>query len=240
VSVTEGRTRGSYNLTVEDKDVTLTAFILGSEGTEINKRIGSSKPFAGWEVVYENSPTGWDISPVIRPTSSIVVEQSAEDSWSAAIWSLNNGKELGLRFVDSPRMARWASASDWQLDLDTTRGTVEIHRKDTKISVHSAGSAVINSELNLIKVPNLIDKYGESKKAYINASKVRGIFGAQKKITLLLIVLFIVQEILLLIYKHRVKRHYVSIRVFVIAGWVMIGFMLPVFGGSVLAWYRGL
>ena len=240
VSVTAGTTIGSYNLAVEDKDVTLTTFILGSEGTEINKRIGSSKPFAGWEVVYENSLTGWDISPVIRSTTSIVVEQSAEDSWSEAIWSLNNGKELGLRFVDSPRMARWASASDWQLDLDTTRGALEIQRKDTKISVRSAGSTVINSELQLIEVPNLSDKYGESQKAFINAWKLRGIFGAQIQITFVLIVLFVVQEILLLIYKHRVKKHYVSIRALVIVGWVMIGFMLLVFGGDVLALYRGL
>ena len=93
VNLRKGERPGSYILETKDSNVKLTKFILTSEGAKISQFKGSFSPFAGWESH--------------KPASAIVIEQPANDSWAAAIWSMQNSFGPMLQFTEPPSMQYW-------------------------------------------------------------------------------------------------------------------------------------
>jgi hypothetical protein len=125
VNLREGKLLGSYVLDATNSRITLTDFIFGSGDVKTKHFKGSFMPFAGWEV----------IEPQSMPASAIVVEQSANDSWTATVWSMQSDFNTSFKFTDRPYMQYWEDAEAWKMVLPIESGRMIISRNSEMFSI---------------------------------------------------------------------------------------------------------
>jgi hypothetical protein len=212
VKMSEGKISGSYNLKGENSSVSLTTFFITSGGEKIRRYRGSFTPFAGW---VKN-----------KPADSVVIEQPAENSWSVAIWSLENANKPSLRFAGQPYVQKWQSPEEWEIALPVEKGLFSIWRKGNSVYVNEGIRSKSTKLIKLTKAPDISDKYGEIRIGYKNAAskypKYKPILSSRWKITYYLIFIFVLQEVFFLVYKKVHGKHYAVFRILTILGWAGI------------------
>jgi hypothetical protein len=220
VSLSEGKIAGSYQLRAQDISSGLTVYVLGSESTQVKTMRGSLRPFAGWEIVGSKP----------LPASALVIEQLAHGSWSAVVWSWEDDVTPTQHFERHPYMTAWKDAEDWKIALPFKSDLLELQRKDDKISAHSSGDIESDISLELIKVQGFAKEIQQIHHNFSFAKekypKFRDNFAFRLKITKLLIIFFILQEILLFIYRKAVGKGFLILRSCNMIGWVIIGLWL--------------
>lgn len=221
VQVSKGELSGAYDLKSPRSGATLKAFIFGSRNMEMNEARGRSAPFAGWEVE----------EGVALPTTSIVVEQPAKDSWAVAIWSLENPAGPTLRFTERPTMQSWDNAEKWEIRLPIEAGLVGVRREGNRITVDggTAGGEGAD-EVTLTEMGDPNDQIAEIRAAYEAAERkfppFRDFLEYRLKVTALLVAVLLLQEIFFYIYKRAFQKYYAELRGLNLLGWAGVGMWL--------------
>lgn len=222
VSLSEGEIAGSYQLQANNIGSRLTTFILGSEGSQVKVMRGSLRPFAGWEVI--------GFKP--QPASALVIEQPAQDAWSAVLWSWDNASAPRRHIAGKPYMADWKDADHWKIMLPIKPDFLEIRRDGTKVIAHQSSDGVSNLSLEITKAPDVTQKIRQIHSNYATTKdkypKFRDKFESRLKITKILIVLFVLQELVFLVYRKAVKKSYLMVRLCNVVGWGTIGLWLNI------------
>jgi hypothetical protein len=222
VNLSPGEIAGSYQLRAKDIDAELTTFVLGSEGSQVKTMRGSLKPFAGWEVV-GSKPT---------PASALVIEQPADNSWSAVVWSWDDGVSPTRQFEHLPYMAAWKDAEHWRIALPIKPGLLEIRREETKLSAQHSNEVGNGIALQLTQAQDITREISQLRKSYAIASdkypQFRVNVPSRLKATKFLVGFFVLQEILLFAYRRAIEKGYVLIRLCNLIGWIAVGVWLNV------------
>ncbi|MGH8069438.1 MAG: heparinase II/III family protein [Candidatus Entotheonellia bacterium] len=220
VSLREGEVAGSYQLRAKDISSSLTAFVLGSEDTQVKTLRGSLRPFAGWEVVGSEP----------QPASALVIEQPAHDSWSVVVWSWDDGVTPPRQLERQPYMAAWKDAEHWKIALPIKPGLLEIQRENDKLSARESSDVGSDIALEITRAQDVTQGIGQVHNSYAMARdkypRFRANFASRLKITKLLIVLFLLQEIVFFVYRKAVVKGYLVIRLCNVIGWVAISLWL--------------
>jgi hypothetical protein len=219
VSLEQGGIPGSYVLAARRPPIRLRTFVFGSPSPLIKEFEGSLSPFAGWHVV-NGSP---------RPAPAIVIEQPARDSWSIVVWSLEGNQIDSTRFLTSPQVLSWKNPDDWSVELRGGSEVREVRRQQRRITVRDAQSSVIET-LELTPAPDVTDQVAQIDAAFAKAQRAYPIFHdllrRRTKVTLLLFVVFLSQELFFLFVRRRHSNYYRSLRVFNLVGWIGVGWWL--------------
>ncbi len=212
VKMSEGDIPGSFNFMGENSSVSLNAFFITSGGEKKRFYSGSYAPFAGW---VQN-----------KPADSIVIEQPVENSWSVAIWSLENTEIPSLQFTNQPYMQNWESPEEWRIVLPVETGLLNIWRVGDSVYVDKGIRSESTKGIKLIEAPDISDKYAELRTGYKNAASKYSTFNPllsyRWRITYCLVFLFILQEVFFFIYSKVHRKHYVGFRMLTVLGWVSI------------------
>lgn len=216
VSLRKSNMDVAYRLQAGQTTLTLAAFILGSRDMTVKEVTGSLTPFAGWAMI--NVP---------RPAPALVVEQPANNGWSVAIWSLEDGRDSPNRLVGTPHNFRWGGTDDWGVTLPTASGGVEIRRQGSEVFLAHGTKVGRIESLTLTKASNSTDAFDRISASYNATAKkypgFRESLAFRIKITYLLIAILVLQEIFFWGYRRLVGRHYLALRIFNACGWAGVG-----------------
>lgn len=192
VSWQPGQTTGAFCLHGHDVDVQMNMFFTGSPGTEQRLLRGSSSPFAGWQVQHS--------SPV--PAYSLVVEQPANHSWAATIWTWQKSG-AAEKLQGPPQMTHWVDATHWEMRLPGAAGPSALRRESNVLRLHSARGD--DAELELTAPLDIGPAYSELRNQFAASASRYPVFSAKlvrrKKVTYLLFVIFLLQLAFFLVYK---------------------------------------
>jgi hypothetical protein len=213
VKVSEGNIKGAYELRVDGNPIRLAAFLLGSQGTEIKQSRGSVRPFAGWEVV----------NGIPQPSPTFIVQQAANNGWSAAIWMLKRDSSNVDNFTTLPYMKDWRGPEVWTLVLPLQSGQISLNRRYNQISQNGAHFA----ELGIESGPAINGKVAEIRASYNRAAiqypEFRDLLTYRWKVTYGLLLLFLLQEVGYFAYKKVASRYCIPLRPVMICGWAGVG-----------------
>ncbi len=216
VSLEQGRIPGSYVLAAPRPPIRLRTFVFGSPSTTIKEFEGSLSPFAGWHVV-NGSP---------RPAPAIVIEQPARDSWSIVVWSLEAGQVDSTRLLTDPQVLSWKDPDDWSVELGRASGVRAVEREQRRITVRDARNRVIET-LELTPAPEVIDQVAQIDAALAEAQRAYprsyDLLSRRTKVTLLLVVVFLGQELFFSFIRRKHNDHQRILRVFNLVGWMGVG-----------------
>jgi Heparinase II/III N-terminus/Heparinase II/III-like protein len=216
ISIREDRRAGSYSLLPEDHDSILTAFIFGSDHTEV-KHVND---------VFESVPRKPSVESAMDVGPQIVVEQPATNSWAVAVWVWDNGVKTVSQFVETPRMAHWEDAENWKLALTVSGGTIDVWRGGNLIFIRNHIGSIETLALKFSNESELIYQSDRIRNAYIDTSDKYQKFNAHLryriKVTQMLILILVSQGFFLAVYKRGKGRHYEGIKITVLGVWTSI------------------
>jgi len=216
VSLEKGRIPGSYVLAARRPPIRLRTFVFGSPPPTIRGLEGSLSPFAGWHVV-NGTP---------RPAPAIVIEQPARDSWSIVVWSLAGRQINSSHSLTDPQVLSWKDPDDWSVELGGESEVRQVTHEPRRITVRDARNSVIES-LELAPAPDVTDLVAQIDAAFAKAQsqypRFDDLLGRRTKVTLLLLVVFLGQELFFSFLRRRLNDYYRSLRVFNLIGWVGVG-----------------
>ena len=213
VVVTEGKFTDSYYLQTADKPVTLQSSYIASRGAIINHYKGSLQPFAGWV----NN----------EPADALVIEQPANNSWSVAMWSLGDLSATSVRGAGKPFMRNWMGPESWDIILPQQTGQLNIGRDGNRVYGNEVREIHSIQEVKLKEAPvGIADKYNAIRTAYRNAAEkyptFRDVVQLRWRMTYLVIVSFVIQEVVFIVYRQNNGRHYERFRSIAVTGWLSI------------------
>ena len=215
VNLRKDTTPGSYILESRQRSLRLKTFVLSSPGATIREFQGSMSPFAGWHVV--------DGLP--KPAPAFVIEQPARDAWSIVVWSLEAGLRDSPRAVALPR-ASWNGADDWTVEVPTRTGTYELVRDRNRIALSDGQHGVVET-LDLGPAPDVSRQVATINTAFATVGQAYPRFDDQlrrrTKVTYLLLVVFLGQELFFWFMARKRPAYYLSLRVINLGGWIGVG-----------------
>ena len=214
-----GQADGSFVLGRANCDDHLKAFFFGSPGTTQKLLRGSYRPFAGWQVE--------DGRPV--PSSSLVTEQPAKNSWAATVWMWEKGGGHS-RFQGQPQMAHWTSATDWEMHLPVAAGEVMLLRQGERVQIQNHRGT--EEMVQLTAAPDVNSRLAELRTQFVSAGLRYPAFHPESskrlKVTYLLAGLFVLQQLFFTVYKriHAPKLdalRWLSLMVWIAGGIWLVG-----------------
>jgi len=215
VQLREGTIPGSYFLDTGNNSARLTKFLFSSGRMKTIQLQGSFSPFAGWDFT--------------RPAPAILIEQPANDSWSVAIWSLQNASEPHLKVTAQPYMKQWKSPEFWKIAIPHASGLTVISRENERIYYNSEDKhhRMKSKELILTEPPDVKHELNAIHAAFkTTASKYpRKNYSMHLhfKATFFIFLIFSLQEAFFLIYTRIDGRHNIALRSLSLLGWMTIG-----------------
>lgn len=221
VSVTSGQTPDSYTLSAANAGTKMDVKILGTSGMSSRTLTASRDPFAGWLAVRYK----------VTPAPAIVVQQLAGDSWAASLWSLTPSQFD----VHQASMLRWDGLESWTLQIPRKGGAEPVNLSRSYSRLNWSGDDRSDGRyLDLVKPRDVTSTIEKTRTAYAESiAQYPGDFypnlQLRKKITYLLIALFLCQELFSFFYRRRVRVGYTSLRLLAATTWVMGGFWLAAF-----------
>ncbi len=221
LQVTEGLTPGSFVLNIGDEDSQkyLVAWFLNSNESKITRFRGSRDPYLGWQAV--------DFKAV--PTTSIYLEQPADDSWAVTVWSLRNSNKSTAYNTESPAVEQWNGPEHWAVSIPDISDRVKIKREADKIIVNDPESRG-EIELLLEKAPSVSGERAAIRSAYDKSADKYPFFhstiAVRAKITKLLLLVFVFQEVFFFAYRRYTKRFYIPFRILNCLCWIIGGIWL--------------
>lgn len=229
VEVREGQIPGSYILSSPSNTAVMKTFILSSSG-EIYQYKGSRSPFAGWQMAAGEVP---------KPASAIMVEQPASDSWSVAIWSLDDARSQAKQIAVVPSMQSWKGPENWTIVVPRGSGAIRLSRESDKISL-AEGGASLSSMLGLAasegidrKVAEIYTATEDAKREY-RKPRVRDEIAYRFRMTYFAIALFVFQEVFFFAYERFFSYGYTLLRGLSLIGWILVGIWLTVIKMSLI------
>ncbi|MBT8351103.1 MAG: heparinase II/III family protein, partial [Deltaproteobacteria bacterium] len=196
--VSPGGGPSEYILRSEKHKSILITYFLQSEDTKIKLVKGSYSPFAGW--VTSN------------PVSSIIIDQPADNSWTASVWIIENNDQWQIQLDQKPIMKRWKSQEDWEMQISNLSGILNIYRKFDKLrtikiingsetfkTLSLRKSTVPDGEKNIIKIA-----YDHAGKKY---PRKRFYIDRHIRVSQIVLVLFILQEAFFIFCRIRANRY---------------------------------
>ncbi len=208
------RADGSFLLKGDHSGQQLDLFILGSTGTEEKLLRGSVHPFAGWQVE-SGAPT---------PASALVVEQTAHNSWAAAVWSWQPSGNVS-ELTGQPQMTSWANAANWALRLPGSGGEITLRRQGDKLLLHSDRGT--DTTLELRAPPDIDSQLAELNRDFASSAARYPRFyentAKRWKVTYLLIGIFVLQEFFFYLYKRGQWPHLRTLRLLSVIAWIVGG-----------------
>jgi hypothetical protein len=218
VSLRSNAASGSYDLSTEGGKYAMQAFLFGSPGTRIREFRGSAQPFAGWQVV---GSTG-------HPTSALMLEQSASDSWATAVWSLRNIESTNATFSRAPFMKSWSGPEHWELVLPTAKEELTVRRDSNRVSVRSASRSVVQETLE--PGPDVSAQTARNRAAYQVAAakypRFKDYVEYRSKVSYLVIALFLLQELLFFVIRRMPERLTMRVGALSVTAWTCLGIWL--------------
>ena len=194
----------------------LRTFVFGSPSTTIEEFEGSLSPFAGWHVV-NGSP---------RPAPAIVIEQPARDSWSIVVWSLEGSQVDSTRFRTDPQILSWRNPDDWSVELGGESEVREVGREQRRITVRDARNSVIET-LELTPAPDVTEQVARIGASLAKARRAypgfRDLLSRRTKVTQLLLVVFLSQELFFSFIRRKHNDYHRRLRVLNVVGWMGVG-----------------
>jgi Heparinase II/III N-terminus/Heparinase II/III-like protein len=191
------RADGSFLLKGDHSEQQIELFVVGSPGAQQKLFRGSVHPFAGWQVE-SGRPT---------PASALVIEQPAQNSWAAAVWSLQpsgNASALSGR----PQMTNWADATNWEMRLPAAGGETTLRRQGNKVLLHPDRGT--DTALELRAPPDINSQLAELNRNFgLSAARYPRFYEntpKRWKVTYLLIGIFVLQQLFFLVYKFLVYK----------------------------------
>lgn len=216
VQINEGKIPGYYNFELQNNGISLSLFIFGGLDPHIRRVRGSWSPFAGWE---DN-----------KPADAIFIEQPADNAWVVTMWSLDHAFSPSLRVSGQPYMHEWKDSEDWKIAIPVESGMMSISRKKDRVWVNENAGDGMSNEVILIKPVEQGHAYTNIQAGYKAAARKypRSSYNLHRrlKVTYLLMVIFLLQEIFFLIYRKLIRVYYVQLRVLSVLCWAGIGVLI--------------
>ena len=222
IDLKEGQFPGSYDLTHTLNESVLNSFVFGSSGTTIRRYKGSHIPFAGWQMAEE----------IPKPAPALMVEQSANDSWNVAVWSLHAASEA-KKITAMPSMSSWRGPESWIISLPTESGPMQLSREGDEIFLKN-GRATLLAHLTLARPAGIDEKITEIQAAKERtrreypAPRFRDAVEYRYKATYVAILLLLLQEAFFAVYKSFTHDRYLLLRGFSAVAWIVVGIWLVV------------
>jgi len=146
------------------------------------------------------------------------------------IWLLDKVGSETLKFASHPYMEYWENAEIWKVVLPIEGTTININRKGEELSIEWVSQKERDKKIILASGPEVGFEVEKIREAYRNSSRkyprFRDVLDFRVKITQLLILFVILQEILFLIYKKINGRYYARLKVINICLWIAVGIWL--------------
>ena len=213
----QGQTAGAFRLQSPHSNDSLNVFFLGSQGTKQSLFRGSFRPFAGWQLEHH--------LPI--PASALVVEQPAQNSWAATLWTWEKEGAIS-RFEAAPQMTHWEDASHWEMHLPGEKGEMALRREGNTLRLNPGHGA--DKALELMAPPEIGPAYAELHRQFVaSASRYRLFFvdpKRRKKITYLLLGIFLLQSIFFTVYKRAHGPFLDSLKYLNLIAWIVGGIWL--------------
>jgi hypothetical protein len=168
------------------------------------------------------------------PTSTVVVNQSPKSAWTATVWSVEQNDQ-DWKLVDKPVIDRWQNDESWSLTLPSSAGALRVRREGKMIGVTLKGK--YESSLLMTGGVGTSDAKDKLQAAYTTAHAIYGdryrdLSYYRAKVTKILLLLLVLQELFFLAYRRLYGHYYATLRGISISGWLVVGFWLP------LAYFR--
>ncbi len=211
------RRGGAYRLEGPGPNHYLNLFSIGSANTAEKLFRGSFRPFAGWQ--FERGLT--------VPASALVVEQPARNSWAATIWIW---EKAGLTAWSDgqPQMIYWKNATDWELQLPAQAADLSLTREGNMLRLHSERGR--DQTLALVAPSDISPRLAELQSQFAETALQYHYFiensPKRLKITYLLLGIFLLQEILFVLYKRISAPHLSVLKYLNTMAWVLGGIWL--------------
>jgi len=218
VRVRGGNAASWYALETVRAGVTARAAFVASSGSTIQEYRGSYAPFAGWHVVH--------YAP--EPATTIGVEQPAGESWLGVVLSL---AETSTGFTEPPRLSAGDGPEEWRLTLRSGAGFTELQRHGDRYSfTRRNGRSSVTDTLRLVAPPDPAPELQAIRTAFEATASVYPRFQEQGprrlKVTYLLALLILGQELFLFVVRRTAPRSYVPLRVASVCCWVGVAVWL--------------
>jgi hypothetical protein len=205
-----GKARGQVSLSV--------AFLGGSEGHGIEQVAGSIEPFGGWVA------TG---THVMKSTSFLV--GIPPNSWSAAVFQLV-GPQGGGPLLLQPDMTLWQGPENWRMVIPSGEGAIEIFRDGHNLgilqSVNGSTSSVVTLEEGTDITAERVAIQEKFESAAERYEKFKPFYRYRIRISYVLVILFIFQELGIAFYKKFISPRVTILRTTASFCWLGLGVWL--------------
>jgi hypothetical protein len=187
---------------------------------------GSHHPFAGW--VTEHGEPG--------PADAVVTDQPSDGAWAMTIWVLDD--RLPKQATDKlTSQVHWNNAQSWKVLVPLTKGGRLIARDGNGISLslvpgpQSPPRTPITASLNdasanLSERAVLDNNYRAAAARY---PRVRDLFSYRLRASAAAIVIFLLQELLVALYRRVAGKHLAALRILTLLGWVGLSLFAVLF-----------
>lgn len=214
VQVAAGESPGSWRLRQSATGFAMSAYLLGEPSPVTRLVRGSREPFAGWQMV--ETP---------QPTWAIIQEQPAASAWSMMAWSKPESASAAAAPTARPAI-EWRGPDDWRLLLPLKRDTARISRAGDTLILSSPTSAG-QTRIDLPRPPGVDTAVAAIHAAYARVAAAHPRFQDElpyrTKVTYVLLVLLIIQEVVLAAWRRVRSRPDTWLRLAALAGWVAVG-----------------
>jgi hypothetical protein len=209
---------GWYIFSADNPHSTLTTFLIGSPEMKVRRYRGSLKPFAGWQIL-NSTPVEAD---------ALVVEQPANHSWSANIWSLADGENQQAAFLAAPSMQQWVDSQNWNMVIPLAAGTLSIKRSGQTIQLDpNAGgkgrvctlqlTAVAKPEAQAAVIQDAFDRMAEK------YPRFKDLVPYRTRVTYLITLALLLQELTLAAVHRLWPSRTLGLRFLALTVWIAAG-----------------
>jgi len=161
-----------------------------------------------------------------RPAPAIAIEQPARDSWSIVVWSLEGRQVDATRSLTAPQVLSWTNPDEWNVELGGPSAVREVRREQRRITLRDARNGVIET-LELTPAPDVSDQVAQIGASFAKVQRAyprfHDLLPRRTKVTLLLLVAFLGQEVLFSFIRRRQSAYHRTLRVFNLVGWIGVG-----------------
>ena len=211
----ERKAEGVYELRSQRAAGATRLDFVASPGTSFTEHRGSRTPLAGWNVVRS--------IPV--PAFAIAVAQPGAASWLATVVTRSSGASA---LAGPPRLTLGAAADDWVLSLPHATGGLEVRRSgDTLITTRQGSAGSSADTLVLSPGPDVTTEIGAVREAFDSMAaefpRFRSMVPTRAKVSLLLLLLFLGQEVVLFAARRWWPRAAVPLRTASLLFWIGLG-----------------
>lgn len=226
ISLKPGSSPGAFDLSARGTQSELHAYFLGPQAMTVQTFRGSHHPFAGW-VTQHGEP---------RPADAVLTEQPSDGAWAITIWVLDDS--LPKQTTDKlTSQVHWNNAQSWKVLVPLTKGGQLITRDGKGISLslvpgpQSSPRTPITTSLNDASA-NLSERAVLDNNYRVAAARyprVRDLFSYRLRASSAAIVIFLLQELVVALYRRVSGKHLTAFRILTLLGWVGLSLFAVLF-----------